>query len=207
MMTPDVGPARPGLELFDELRRSQDVWIDRTEEAQALAEAIRTSASRIVVLVGPERAGKTELVRRWLMPMLASDRTVVYRDARDGRAPDEDLPPRSVVFWDSFEACSRMTPSKTAASSRSCHESRVEVVPGSSWWCATNGRAGSSSAPAQCRTSSATCTKCRCFPPIAPSGRSSASLRDTASRSRATSCRRSRTTWPRCRLAARSARS
>ena len=84
-MTDETKPPRApdDFAFLDDLLKSEDLWVERAEEARALGEHILQSSASIVVLHGPARAGKSELIRRWLMPFLGATRSVFYRSAWD----------------------------------------------------------------------------------------------------------------------------
>jgi HEAT repeat protein len=110
MTPPKMDPADLGS--LERLMASDDLWVERAGEGQTLADALLASTSPIVVLLGPARAGKTELIRRWVIPRLEHRITVSYRNSCDAGDAVPDGQPGSILFWDSFEDC--LTPERMA---------------------------------------------------------------------------------------------
>ena len=103
MTAADLVVAHDDLALMNSLLASEDLWIERAAEADVLADGIMNSPSTIVVLLGPPRAGKTELLRRWIIPRLSWQSTVHYRDSCED-SPDNTRA-ADIEVWDGFEQC------------------------------------------------------------------------------------------------------
>ena len=105
MTPPGADAAATDFAFLTELLGSQELWIERAAEGEALARSIAESPSPIVVLLGPPRAGKTELLRRWVVPMLSRTFTVSYRESCTSPEGSDDDRRADIAIWDSFEDC------------------------------------------------------------------------------------------------------
>lgn len=101
----NLQPAPIDLAFLDQLVASQTLWSEREEEGAAIADHLLTTTAPIVVLHGPARSGKTELVRRRVVPLITEARPVSFFDC--GESVEADLPaePQTIAFWDRFESC------------------------------------------------------------------------------------------------------
>jgi hypothetical protein len=96
-------------------------WVDRQGEAKRVLNFILSAERQLVVLYGRNGIGKTTLVRRWLVEMLAPGRGAAYFDCPDllreagpaaekeRGAPTLTSRPGAVLFFDSVE-CLLETP-------------------------------------------------------------------------------------------------
>jgi hypothetical protein len=64
-----------------------DLWIDCREEAQRVVQFVLKTESPLVLLYGGRGIGKTSLIRKWVLDMLAPDRVAFYGDC-DGSLPE-----------------------------------------------------------------------------------------------------------------------
>ncbi len=77
-----------------------DNWyVDRGEEAQRIADAIRAAGGAIVVLHGRRGSGKTKLVQREVIPRLRQDREVYYGECSP-ELPGQVWGPEGTVGWE-----------------------------------------------------------------------------------------------------------
>ena len=102
MNTVAQAQAADAVALLDRFRQSESVWHERAEDGRRLADDLRTSGSPVTVLHGPPKSGRTEFVRRWVIPAL-EDADVRTRYMSGAGAPAGDSSD-SVDFlvWDDF---------------------------------------------------------------------------------------------------------
>jgi HEAT repeat protein len=87
------------LSLLDEFLHSEDLWVERSEHARTLADKLLGTSAPIVILYGAPESGKTELIRRDVIPLLT--RPVLYLN---GELPEiEAVPSGGFLFIDAFE--------------------------------------------------------------------------------------------------------
>jgi hypothetical protein len=101
-MTPPAPPAPGDVAFLDELLRAEDLRSSRDDEAAAVAQRLLHTSSPIVVLHGPAQSGKTDLVRRRIVPLVAQHRRVRFHT--DAAVPPGAGETGTVEVWDDFES-------------------------------------------------------------------------------------------------------
>jgi hypothetical protein len=114
------------LEFLDLLKTSRDLWVHRADEGQAIATHIAASASPLVVLYGPPRFGNTDLIERWVIPVLSERHHVIHRTI-DTAASDEDGTDAAIEILDDFETYLVDTPASRTVIARLA---RLTAEPG-----------------------------------------------------------------------------
>ncbi len=105
-MTPAAPRPSGELVFLDELLASDELWIERPDEGKALAEHILRSDAPIIVFHGPRRSGKTELIQRYVIPVLNENALgwrVAYRGSGEMAAAATDPDSPVIEVWDDFE--------------------------------------------------------------------------------------------------------
>jgi HEAT repeats/PBS lyase HEAT-like repeat len=93
------------LDLLDRLMVCDEIWVQSADEGRAVAEHILSSQSPIVLLYGPARAGSTEFMQRWVVPVLSQWTRVSYHPASEAGTFLQTVEEGSIHIWDGFERC------------------------------------------------------------------------------------------------------
>ena len=115
------------LEFLDSLKTSRDLWVHRADEGLVIATHIAASSSPLVVLYGPPRFGNTDLLERWVIPVLSERHRVIHRTVAETAAIDDDAGGPTIEILDDFEANLVDSPASRAVIARLA---RMTLQPG-----------------------------------------------------------------------------
>ena len=97
--------ASEGFERLDALLAPDRSWLCDAAEGRALGQHILESPSRIVVLYGPPRSGRTQLIRRSVVPVIEQRWRVSFLECGDGAGVTAPNPAESIQILDAAERC------------------------------------------------------------------------------------------------------